>query len=433
MSDDRVYGTQPGSICANFEFNNNKQTDSWDELAAFTATGTWNDDGYVAMATPAIDDRIVRQSKEYYMAKSYKYNTALFTAILNVETANTDNVAGEFGSTSRVGVFDDLSDKPETTDLGFFFEYTITDGATVTATNPLQHPLKVGVRYNSTANTLGDTLVSQDSFNVNDLNRNTHISISEWSKIYTFEIKYNAIGHVEWAIYLDGERILLHKEQDISNIIHVLPKFNMPLRFELDNTTANGNTDTAVAPPVTYEMRQFHTSMICENGTTNPCNGWNAPPIMVYHLAPLTTSELIYTIDTFSYEPIFSIRLKADYIRDPIRLYEVMYLVHKRGPFIFAIIRNGTPATASWQDPGSAYKLEYDVSSSSIGSTADCIHEEYVDANGGGVDHKQSKFELCLPPITSSIDGTPDEFTIVARKMSVLKVTSHWQFRWTQD
>ena len=424
MSDERVYAFYSGSIFANFEFNNNKQTDSWDEIAAATGAATWNDDGYVSMVTPAVNDRIVRQTKEYYTAKSYKYNIALFTAVLNIEVANTDNAPGEFGSTSRIGVFDDKDDKTESTDLGYFFEYTITDGATETATNPLRHPLKVGIRYNSTANQLGDTIISQNSFNINDLNRNTHISIPEWSKIYTYEIKYNAIGYVEWAIYLDGERILLHKEQDISSILNTLPKFNMPLRFELDNTD---NTDTGT-PATTYQMRQFHASIIYENS-----DNWESNIQPIYNLAPLTTNEMLYTIDTFTYEPIFSVRLKSTYIRDPIRLYEVMYLVQKRGPFVFAIIRNGTPTTASWTNPGSKFKLEYDISSNAIASTADCIYEEYVDADIYSVNHQPSKLQSYFPPIASTISGVADIFTIVARKMSQIKVTCNWQFKWIQN
>jgi len=440
MADNRVCGPHQDIVCANYEFNNSLQLDTWSEIvtAAGTttaiATATANDDGYVAMDVPVNGDRIVRQSKEYFSSKSYKYNTALFTAVLNI---NTTAAAAGTSVISRIGVFDDLNDKTESTDLGFFFEYSVDDQANVpyndTDGNPtgLTYPLKIGIRYNSTANALGDILTTQQSFNVNDLNRHTHIQINDWSQLYTFEIKYNAIGHVEWAIYLDGERILLHKEQDITGQLHTLPQFILPLRFEISNANTDAVDDGITLTPTTDEMRKFAASMLCEMGSITPSTpGVNVPSNNVKNLKAL--SSLLYTIDSTSYEPVFSIRLNAAFVRNPIRLFEVLYLVHKKGPFVYAIIRNGAPTTPAWV-VGQTSRLDYDVSSDAITTTTDCIFEQYVDADcHGGVQYQPSRINVSPPPIASDILGTPDVYTIVVRKMSHLKATAHFGFRYVE-
>ena len=454
MADNRVCGPHMDEVCANFEFNNSKMADSWDEIVTAAgvtdvASSTANDDGYVAMDVPVVGDRIVRQSKQYFGSKSYKYNTALFTAVLNI---NTTAAAAGTSVVSRVGVFDDLNDKNESTDAGFFFEYRVDDAtaqpyndADGNATD-LDYPLFVGIRYNSTANTLGDVLVTQQSFNVNDLNRHTHIQINDWSQIYTFEIKYNAIGHVEWAMYLDGERILLHKEQDITGIIHTLPHFILPLRFEIDNN----NTDAVDGvTPTTDEMRQFHTSMLCEAGSTPPCTpGVNVAATDIKNLKPI--NSLLYTIDSFSYLPVFSVKLNASYVRMPIKLYEILYLVHKRGPFMYALIRtsasSGTYATNLSNDGvsidaasgdwvvGNTSRLDYNVTADAIGDLTDCLYEQYVDADCHGGIYYQSSIIKCTPaPFASNIAGDPDFYTLVVRKMSHLKATANFDLRWTES
>lgn len=430
MSDNRICGPHLDEVCANFEFGSGKgEPNQWGELLSGTGneTSTWVDDGYVSLKTPTNTDRVARQSIEYFAAKSYKYNKILITAVLNVN----NTLQSGSGVTSRIGIFDDKDDKIESTDVGLFFEYTLTDGTPVNDVdgNPtsLVHPLKVGIRYNSTNNVLGDTIISQPNFNANDLMRHTHLQYNDWSQICTYEIKYNAIGHVEWAIYLDGERILLHKLQDITVVLSTLPLYIAPLRVEIENNES-GSTGT------TDELRQFNSSILCEKGVVSKCTivGTDVPANEIRHLKPLTT--LLYTIDTVNYEPIFSIRLKSDNIRDMIKLYEVLYLVHKRAPFVYAIIKNGGPTTPIWEDPDSRSRLEYDVVSDSITNTDNCIWEEYVDADcNGGVQHEIPKIKCGMQLITSNIFGTPDIFTIVVKKMTHKKATVHFGFRWVES
>jgi hypothetical protein len=418
-------------IYANYEFNDDLRLDAWSEIVTTTSatnpsTSTVNDDGYVSMKTPINTNRIVRQSKEYFTAKSYKINTALFTAVLNINTVPTTAL---MSVVSRIGVFDDAADKTGTTDLGFFFEYEINSRAGLPYNdlngNPtsLIYPLKVGIRYNSTANALGDTIISQQSFNINDLNRHSHIQIDEWSKLYTFEIKYNAIGYVEWSIYLDGERIPLHKENNITRIINVLPHMNLPMRFEISNK----NTGAVDATPSLDEMRQFSTSMVSDTGFSIAAgsSGIAVPVSNVRHLSPVTS--LLYTINSTTYIPIFSIRLNAAFIYEPVKLFEVIYLIHKQAPCMYAIVRNGGPTTPTWV-AGTTSRLDYDISSTTMTDTADIVYEDYIDPGNS----MHSRINTELPAIASDIGGTPDIYTIVVRKMGTEMATANFSFRWVE-
>lgn len=428
----------PALMVADFSFDNNKETSQWSEIVTDATvdanpapTSTWVSDGYVEMLVPDDGDTVIRQSKEYFRAKGNKTIRAQFTGILNVSTTATTD-PGNAGAISRVGMFDKDADKTvQVTDVGnsgFFFEYRITDGTTLGASVPT-HPLYVGVRYGAeTAGT--DTLIRQDSFNVNDLNRLSHVSIDNWSKLYTFEIYYNAIGYVEWAIYLDGERVLLHKEQDISRVLNTIPRFNMPMRWEITNN------DSTIVTGLDHEMRQFNSSVAIENGSF--VNGQAQIPLTsLYKYKHLTQiTSLLYTIDSTTYVPVFSFRLKGEFIRAPLRLYEVIYLIQSSNPMSIAIIRNATLSTPSpvWANAGTDSHLEYSNNSSTASSATDIIYEMFVDAaHAGKEDHGSTSIKIGPAPLLADIAGNADIFTVMARKQSVHKSFANFGLRWIQE
>jgi len=421
--------TNSNEIYIDYDFNNSLLSNTWDQLLLGSGSSSINDDGYIEMNTPAVGDRVVRQSKEYFRAKAYKYNTVLFTVILNTSTSVMP--VGETGARSRVGIFDDKDDKTnETTDTGIFFEYKLTDR--ISSIAPILNPLYVGIRYNSTNNIIGDTLISQDNFNINKFNQKSNYSILEWSKIYTFEIKYNTIGYVEWSIYLDGERMTLHKEQNISSILNILPNFYMPLRFEIDNRIiANGGTNNETIPISNNSMRQFHASILYEYGTVqNYEAGIIAPSNDIKNFVDI--SDILFSIDNFTYTILFSFRLKQNFIRNSIKLYELIYVATKKGPFTYEIIRNGAPNNPNWIDPGSEYWMEYDINSNNISNDNDIIYKQLIDTTDGAA-FSFSNIKSRPPLISSNIAGISDIFTIRCKKLDVAKISSHFDIRWVQQ
>ena len=396
-------------LLGDFTFEGSKMNESWNELITGTGTSTWKNNGYVELQTSIQNDRVVRQTKQYFPARTHKFKKCMFTCVLNMINNN--------GYTSRIGTFDDHNDKTaipgDVGGSGLFFEYT-------------DDVLYVGIRYGTIDNGT-DTLISQTNFNANNLMRNSHISIAEWTKVYTFEILFNSIGHVEWAIYLDGERLILHKEQDISRVLNTLPRYNLPLRLEIvKNINDTGAT--------TGELRQFNSSICYEIGYSlddaigNKCK--------LKHLSDI--SSIAFNITSPNYKPMFSIRLKDTFIRNTILHYELLYMLNKPGPFMYAIVKNPTFTNLQpvWVDPDSDCRLEYDTTADEIDiNNLDIIYEDFVFANCHiGAQSPGAGFldKLCLPSISSGIVGTADIFTIIAKKMSPQNVVLRFNFRWVE-
>ena len=400
-------------LIADYGFELNKMSISWDELLNETGTSIWKKDGYIEMKVPIQNDRVVRQTKQYFKNNTGKYIKCLFTVVLNTIDDN--------GYTSRIGSFDDHNDKTilpgDIGGSGFFFEYT-------------DNILYIGIRYGTDDNGT-DIILNQTNFNINNLMRLSHRSITEWTKIHTYEILYNNIGTIEWSVYLDGEKILLHKEQDITKTLHTLPRYNLPLRVEIiKNNNDNGMT--------IGEMRQFNTSIMFENGFIDP------PTIIPNDLPPCETKHLsnisckTFNITTNFFKPIFSIKLKDIYIRNIIKNYELLYLVKKKSAFMYIIVKNPTFTGNSpvWTDTGTEYKLEYDITADTVDlNNLDIIFEQYVDSNccSGTMTQDTNLKYSCISPIISDIQGNADIITILVRKMSPSNVVLNFNFRWIEE
>lgn len=393
----------------NFEFD--KMDISWDELITGTATSTWINDGYVEMKALVQNDRVVRQTKQYFITKTSKFKRCLFTMVLNIIDDN--------GYTSKVGSFDDHDDKViDSGGSGIFFEYT-------------NNVLYAVVRY-GTINNGTDTKITQTSFNVNDLIRDSHISINEWTKIYTYEIIFSDIGQVEWAIYLDGERILLNKIQDITRILNILPRFTLPLRVEITKNDNDGGTTVG-------EMRHFNSSICyqCECGGGGGDNGNKFCTDKIKHLSDIT--DIAFNLTSTTYRPIFSVRLKAAYVRNPIFYYELLYLVQKKASFMFALVKNPTFTNLQpvWINPDNNCRLEYDITADEVDlDDLIIIYEEFIQAScGGGVQQQDTTLSehICFPPFTSDIGGNSDVITILAKKKSPSNVVVNFNLRWIEN
>jgi hypothetical protein len=238
---------------------------------------------------------------------------------------------------------------------------------------------------------------------------------------------------IEWAIYLDGERILLHKEQDISHILNTLPRYTLPLRLEIKKNINDSGVSIG-------EMRQFNTGIYYETGYIN--TGSLSTTLIdnkcqLKHLS--TINQLTFNINTTTYKPTFSVQLKTAYIRNPIISYEVLFMTQKESPFIYAIVRNAifTNIQPSWVNPGNNYRLEYDITADLVDiNNLDIIYEEYVNINGG-TQIQNSKFNnsytICFPAITSNIQGNADVFTILVKKLTPLNGIVSFNLRWIEN
>lgn len=387
------------------------------------ATSTYNSNRYISMRVFDIGDRIVRQTFDYYSSNSYKIKRCMFKVVLNTLSNAT-------GYRSRVGIFDDHNDKiviPEPGDgvvntggSGLFFQLE-------------NNTISVGIRYGISSNGT-DTIIPQNEWNVNKLNSESHFNFRRWDKVQTFEIAYNTIGMIEWCIYIDGVRVLLHRYSKVNNDLHIIHRFDLPIRYEIEKI--NNVTGSA-------EMRQFEESISIEsdpgstvinNNTTNNSSGGSSYNGFLKQLSDF--SNKIYTINTSSeYIPLFSVRLKTSYNRNPIINYELdgVSTADDTTCFQVAFVKNPTfiDKTPNWVN--TEYTIQYDNTANRISQENLTIVKEfyvlprqkfpYSNLNGRPIS------------ISSDIAGTPDIFTIVARKIDATggKVTSYFNFRWLEE
>ena len=78
------YGTIQCDLFQDYNFEFDKMEISWDELIDGTATSTWINDGYVEMKALVQNDRVARQTKQYFITKTGKFKRCLFTMVLNL-------------------------------------------------------------------------------------------------------------------------------------------------------------------------------------------------------------------------------------------------------------------------------------------------------------------------------------------------------------
>lgn len=395
------------------------------ELIDGDATSTYNSNRYISMRVFNLGDRVVRQTFDYYSSNSYKIKRCMFKVVLNT-------LSNTIGYRSRVGIFDDHNDKatfPEpgtgATNMGgsgIFFQLE---------NNIISLGLRYGVNNNGT-----DTIIPQTEWNVNKLLKESHYNFRRWDKIQTFEIAYNTIGFIEWSVYIDGARILLHRYSRVNSDLNIIHRYDLPIRYEIEKiSNVSGSA----------EMRQFEetisietdpSSTVIENNYNNSGGSSGGLCCSNGFCKQLSDfSNKIYTINTSTeYIPLFSVKLKNEYNRNPISNYELDGLsINDNTCFQVAFIKNPTFTDKQPQWIDTPYTIQYDNNANKINQSNLTIIQEFY------VLPKQhfpySKLNGRPIAISSDIAGIPDVFTIVARKVDARggKAESYFNFRWLEE
>lgn len=387
------------------------------------ATSTYNSNRYISMRVFDVGDRIVRQTFDYYSSNSYKIKRCIFKVVMNTLTNSN-------GFRSRVGIFDDHNDKISFPDPGIGVVNMGGSGLFFQLENNI---FSIGIRYGIYSNG-NDIIIPQNEWNVNKLEKESHFNFRRWDKVQTFEIAYNTIGMIEWCVYIDGMRLVLHRYSKINNDLHIIHRFDLPIRYEIEkilNITGSA------------EMRQFEESISIEadigstiiNNTTNNSTSGGSSSINGFCKQLSDFSNKIYTINTSKeYIPLFSVRLKTEYNRNPIVNYELDGISTTDNSFFqVAFIKNPifTDKQPVWQNTD--YTIQYDNTANKIDqNNLNIVKEFYVLPKQP---FPYSKLNGRPVSISSDIGGTPDIFTIVARKIdaSGSKVTSYFNFRWLEE
>ena len=195
-------------------------------------TSIKHNNGYIEFKVHNQNDKIIRQTHEYFCCSINKVKRCLFTCILNILNDAT-------GYTSRVGVFDDHVNKTAAHDVGgcgYFF--ALIDGV-----------LNIGIRNGITDNGT-DTLITQTDFNCNPYPE------GDWTQIYTYEIEYSAKGEAYFSVNTGNGIILLHYHKDSDDRSPQIIRTNLPIRYELFKTGIHANVG---------EMRIYANQICCTN------------------------------------------------------------------------------------------------------------------------------------------------------------------------
>ena len=103
------------NILFSYMYNVNKNSNYEDEILDGTSTSTIEDNLYVSMKVLSNNDRVVRQTDQYFLNHTGKVKRGLFTCILNT-LSDSSNFS------SYVGFFDDHNDKSvDNGGAGYFF------------------------------------------------------------------------------------------------------------------------------------------------------------------------------------------------------------------------------------------------------------------------------------------------------------------------
>ena len=389
------------------------------EILNGSATSIYNPHRYISMQVFNLNDRVVRQTYDYYYSKSYLMKRCIFTATLN-------SLEKPIGYRSRVGIFDDHNDK------SIIYDDDNNKGGSGLYFQLENGEFSLGIRYGINDNGT-DYIIKQNDFNVNKLENNMPYNSCRFYKKQVYEIYYNTIGYIEWSIYMNGIRTVLHRYENFDTDLHNIHRYELPIRYEIEKIQSVIGSS---------EMRQFEDCI----GLEFDCNigngsGATPPPAstsisICKYLSQISTK--LYTIEYFSdirYTPIFSVRLKPSEIRNPIISYKIDGIaINDCTCFQIGIVKNPVylDKTPIWQDTN--YMLQYDTNINIIdNNNLIIIIEQFISPK------QQFPYNTLLNgrpiSISASISGEADIFTIVARKLNAYgdNPQVYFSFTWLEE
>lgn len=416
-----AHSRSEANVLYNFEYIDSKNTDYEDEILDGSATSILQRD-YVEMKVFSQNDRVVRQTEQYFYHIVSKVKRCLMTCILNTLTDAT-------GYISRIGVFDDHDDKTTGNDVGgcgYFF--ALIDGV-----------LNIGIRDGDTTNGT-DTLIPSTSFNCNTMTG------FDWHQLYTYEIEYSTKGDAYFSINTGNGIQLVHHFSQPDDRTPTVKRLNLPIRYEIIKTGTEGNDG---------EMRQYATHICLENKFNSCDENYSCQNISQrgkYYLindllnrghknikesnGNTNRSQECFKNGNKHYIPLFSIRLKANSNRNILKYVNLMsYVKQGTQPFVLSILKNpvfvspgngngnGNSFQPVWIDvPDSS--VEYDTNAKDLSQCPEnliILRQEYFDYesyNTRKYDFNNAFWLDNLEPYASKIDGTPNIYTFAAQRMN---------------
>lgn len=355
------------------------------EIIRGSATSIHNNLSYVEMKVFNKGDKVIRQSKEYFIYQSGKSKSCLFTGVLNV----LDNTEG---FVSRIGCFDDINDKKiDKTGNGIFFELVNNNFSIVlrSGNGGFQNEIKI----------------HQKNFSYDKLNGKgpSNKNIIIFDKYYLFSIDFHWLGAgvIRFFIYFDGKPFLLHVINN-NNISAPYMKYGtLPIRYEIEKIEDNNRIG---------EMRQSCSTIQIEGG---------------YNPLYINTQEnILYRkpikVNFSNFKSIFSIKLKDKYNRALVRDFQIKIFNQNNNTIFMGFIVNPVflnHVNYNWIKKENSI-IKYSLITEFIDENdLDYICSDYV--SGNSTKTITSKLTLNnARPLTSNIEGYSDIFTVIVSSIS---------------
>lgn len=375
-----------------------KNPNQIEEIVSGSATSIFNLNSYVEMKVYNRNDKVIRQTKEYYIYQSGKGKNCFFTGVLNMLMDST-------GFTSRIGCFDDHNDKLiDSGGNGVFFELT-------------DNVFYVVLRYGSSNQT--DIKIPQSQFSHDKLDGNgpSKLKLTRFDHTLIYQIDYQWLGSgiIRYFIHYQGKPILLHIIPNTYKSFAYMKSGDLPIRYEIIKNTNNSNIG---------EMRHICSAIQIESG---------------YNLLGIPKVEAILSqttinITSATLRPIFSIKLKDSCIRSFIKnfRFNIINLGNAGNPVYITILLNPIFATPlTWVQKANSI-IQYSITNAVITNLADVEHlyDDYIQGQTNRTSYNDALTELHTP-LTSTIAGISSIFSVCAASVSS-NINIRASFNWLE-
>ena len=391
----RVKVSNPETLMEH-KFLTNKIPLRWDELVTGTSTATIElQIAYLNLKVGANTDRVVRQSRLYAPYQPGKALQIFVTGTLELS-------GGVSGVRSRIGYFDDATDKTQEVASqqygnGYFFEL---DGTTLYVVErsftsgilPVPSPKQT------------DNRVAQSSWNIDKMDgtgpSGITIDISK-RQIFYIELEWLGVGSVLMGLIVNRQLYFVHAfyHANIGNAYPYMCRPTLPVRYEIAKTSAAVGSGTLV---------QVCSTVLSDGGFV---------PVGLIFSAVRATDLTISTTE----KPLISMRLKSATKRTIARLLSYNLLTDSGGQIIYKIYRIVPPNGAvlsgvlTWLSVNPDSAVEYNENAtgfSTAGTNYEVLQTGFASTQSRGAPQGiDDRFAFVL---SSDIAGNSDIIVITA-------------------
>jgi len=358
----------------------------WDEQLTGTGTSTLLPlERSIAMQVSASGDKVIRQTKEYYVYRAGQSQLILTTFVMSDPDPNV---------VEEIGYFD--------SENGLFLR---RNGANVSFV----------IRRNATPSVV-DRVFLQADWNIDRLDGTGASGITldlTKAQILVIDFQWLGVGRVRFGFDLNGDIVYAHQVFNANTTLTqvYMQTGQLPIRYQIEATGI---------PAAPSTLKQICSAVIREGGENEPS---------VSHQA--RTGKNPITVGT-DYSSVIGIRLKSDKIRACVRLSNALVLNEDDNVSVeYMVVLNPTitAGTPVWIDVDGNADSVIEMTRTELTITVDAAGDPigahafplggFVGSGGKDVQNIQTaEVSETAVPIAANIDGVSDVAYVICRSFS---------------